>query len=106
MKRLINIKIRFIHLKFVIKRLRFKHILNLYHTYKFQKSLYQNTKLGEIFYVVFYKRTFRVNSHSHQDYIHSNVKEKIQDVCLLEKEGQSVPTVVSIMYLKECQQNV
>src|SRR5690554_2506758 len=106
MKRLTNIKTQFIRLKFVIRKLKFRPILNHYRIYKAQKFLYQNTKLGAIFCVGFYKKMYRENFLLHQDCIRSNEKAKIQHVCLRMKVGQSVPTVVSTMYRKECRQNV
>src|SRR5690554_8069620 len=106
MKRLTNIKIRFIRLKFVTKKLKFRPILNRCRTCKSQKFLYQNTKLGAIFCVGFYKKMYRENFLLHQVYIRSNEKAKIQHVCLRVKVGQSVPTVVSTMYRKECLLNV
>src|SRR5690554_912583 len=106
MKRLTNIKTQFIRLKFVTKKLKFRPILNRCRTCKSQKFLYQNTKLGAIFYVGFYKKMYRENFLLHQDCIRSNEKAKIQHVCLRVKEDQNAPTVVSTMFRKECLQNV
>src|SRR5690606_26502215 len=92
--------------RFVIKKSRFKRILNRCHTYKSLKLLYRSTKRGVISFVGYCKKTFQENSHSLQDCILSNVKVKIQRVCLPEKVVRKEPTVVSTTYQKECLQNV